>query len=274
MNTKKLLVAAAMLLMGAAGALAQTHVASNKNGVPGMKVSLNSARIRHSGDEIVLYPVFQQTGAKEIGLLSLDNNRYAWVDDEEPIDTYMPETQVNVPSDGEPVANYMEMRNVPLNAKAFSKLKIVGRAPNSQKSTPNNYYGDFDYVFTDVPIPQFHSVAPDAASGKPGGMFTDNEVQLGIVSAEKSNGNLYVTFTLANVGKSNKNIEAKDGYATTSEGDRLPTAVKIPNSLESGEMVKGVLAVEGGANEDILSIKHNFYVIEGKSYWHPQLIIK
>lgn len=39
-------------------------------------------------------------------------------------------------------------------------------------------------------------------------------------------------------------------------------------------MVKGVLAVEGGANEDILSIKHNFYVTEGRFYWHPQLIIK
>lgn len=40
----------------------------------------------------------------------------------------MPDTMVEVPTDGEPVAHYVEVRDVPLNATAFTKLKIVGRA--------------------------------------------------------------------------------------------------------------------------------------------------
>lgn len=107
---------------------AETHTANDKNGVPGMTVSINDARIRHSGQEVMFYPIFRQTGNKNIGILSIDNNDYAWIDDEGPIGIYMPDTMVEVPTDGEPVAHYVEVRDVPLNATAFSKLKIVGHA--------------------------------------------------------------------------------------------------------------------------------------------------
>lgn len=253
---------------------AETHMANDKNGVPGMKVFLNDVRIRHSGDEIVFYPIFQQSGSANIGQLCIDNNRYAWIDYEEPIVTYMPDVLVEVPSDGEPVSSYVQMSNVPLDAKSFSKLKIVGRAPNSPKSTPDNYYGDFEYVFTNIPIPQFKVVAADASKGIFGGVFTDNEIELAIVGTETANGNIYVTFTLTNVGKSNKRVDAKDGYATTAEGDRLTTIVKIPNIIDSGDTVKGILMVDGGAGENIRSVKHNFYVGEKGFNWNPQLILK
>ena len=39
---------------------AEVHTASDKNGVPGLKVTLNDTRIRRSGKEIVFYPVFQK----------------------------------------------------------------------------------------------------------------------------------------------------------------------------------------------------------------------
>lgn len=255
-------------------AVAETHTANDKNGVPGMTVSINDARIRHSGQEVVFYPIFRQTGNKNIGILSIDNNDYAWIDDEGPIGTYMPRTLVEVPSDGEPVAPYVELRDVPLNATAFTKLKIVGRAPDSPKVSDNNYYGDFTYTFSNIPIPQFKKVAPDAAKGLPGGMFTDNEIELALIGSEVINGDGYIYFTLTNVGRSNKQLQAKDGYATTLDGERLSTTVKIPQTLDSGDTVKGTLIVPEWASQRFSSVKHNFYVGEKDFHWNPQLILK
>lgn len=274
-NRNKLLAAIVMLTIGTWNnqVSAQTHVANDRNGVPGMKVTLNESRIRHSGNEIVFYPVFQKTGNKKIGLLNIDNNRYAWIDGEEPLITYMPSTQIEVPTDGEPVSGYVEIKEVPLNATTFTKLKIAGRAPESAKSTDDNYYGDFDYTFRNIPIPQFHRVSANKASGMPGGMFTDNEIRLAITGAEMSGSDLLVTFTLTNIGKSNKNIEARDGYATTENGDRLQTSVRIPKLLEADDMVKGVMTIRNGADEIILSAKHNFFINEKGFYWYPQLIL-
>ena len=104
-NCKKLLAATVMLTIGTCGnqVSAQTHTANDRNGVPGLKVTLNESRIRHSGNEIVFYPIFQKTGNKNIGQLCIDNNRYAWIDGEEPLITYMPSTLFEVPADGEHV---------------------------------------------------------------------------------------------------------------------------------------------------------------------------
>ena len=120
---------------------AEVHTANDKNGVPGLKVTLNDARIRRSGKEIVFYPVFQATGTKRIGNVCIDNDRYVWIDDEEPISTYMHGLQFDAPDDGDPLSKLVEINNVPLNAKAFKKIKIVGRAPDSEKSNSGNYYG-------------------------------------------------------------------------------------------------------------------------------------
>ena len=83
---------------------AEVHTANDKNGVPGLKVTLNDARIRRSGKEIVFYPVFQATGTKRIGNVCIDNDRYVWIDDEEPISTYMHGLQFDVPDDGDPLS--------------------------------------------------------------------------------------------------------------------------------------------------------------------------
>lgn len=267
-------LAIACLMIVADTASAEVHIANDRNGVPGMKVSLNDARIRHSGEEVVFYPIFQQTATSAVGNLYIDSNRYVWIDGEGPFGIYMPDAQIEVPSDGEPIARYVEIRDVPLDATSLSKLKIVGRAPYSSKCSPENYYGDFEYVFSDIPVPQFKKVAADASKGLPGGVFTDNEIELAIIGFQKSGGNIEVFFTLTNVGKSNKRIESREGYAATSEGDRLPTYVKIPSVLDSGETVKGTLIINGGVGEDIRSVKHNFYVSEKGFNWHPQLIIK
>lgn len=253
---------------------AETHTANDKNGVPGMTVSINDARIRHSGREVVFYPIFRQEGPKNIGMLYIDNNDYAWIDDEGPIGIYMPDTMVEVPSDGDPIAHKVEVRNVPLNATAFTKLKIVGRAPNSPKVSDNNYYGDFTYTFSNVPIPQFKQVAADRTKNLPGGLFTDNEIELAIIDGELINGDGYIYFTLTNVGKSDKQILAKDGYATTMDGERLATYVKIPQTLDAGESVNGTLLVPDYANRRFSSVKHNFHVIEKDFNWSPQLILK
>lgn len=253
---------------------AEVHTANDKNGVPGLKVTLNDARIRRSGKEIVFYPVFQATGTKRIGNVCIDNDRYVWIDDEEPISTYMHGLQFDVPDDGDPLSKLVEINNVPLNAKAFKKIKIVGRAPDSEKSNSGNYYGDFDYTFTNIPIPQFHEVAADKANNKPGGMFTDTDITLGIAGTEKDGNDLKVTFTLTNTGKSDKNITSENGYATTTEGDRLATSVRIPETLLSGETVKGILYVAGGVNEDISSIRHKFRVLEKGLQWNPELILR
>lgn len=255
-------------------AVAETHTANDKNGVPGMTVSINDARIRHSGQEVMFYPIFRQTGNKNIGMLYIDNNDYAWIDDEGPIGIYMPDTMVEVPADGEPVAHYVQVRDVPQNATAFTKLKIVGRAPNSPKVSDNNYYGDFTYTFSNIPVPQFRKVAADQTKQLPGGMFTDNEIELAITGGEQINGDGYCYFTLTNVGKSDKQIQAKDGYATTMDGERISTTVKIPQTLDSGDTVKGVLIVPDYAKQKFSSVKHNFHVGEKGFNWSPQLILK
>ena len=250
---------------------AEVHTASDKNGVPGLKVTLNDTRIRRSGKEIVFYPVFQATGTKKIGNVCIDNDRYAWIDDEEPISTYMHRLQFDVPDNGDPLSKLVEINNVPLDAKILKKIKIAGRAPDSEKSNAGNYYGDFDYTFINIPIPQFHEVATDKANNRPGGMFTDTEIRLSITDMEKDGSDLKVTFTLTNAGKSDKNITSEEGYATTTEGDRLATSVRIPETLPSGETVKGILYVTGGANEDLCSIRHKFMLLEKGLQWNPEL---
>lgn len=267
-------MAIACMAATAGSVYAETHIANNKDGVPGMKVSINDARIRYSGDKVAFYTVFQKTGSANIGDIFMDNGYYAWIDDEDPISTYMPDVHVEVPSDGDPISNYVEISDVPLGSKMLRKLKVVGRAPSSPRSTPDNYYGDFEYLFTNIPIPEIKKVVADASKGTPGGVFTDNEIELSIIGTEIANGNVYVTFTLTNVGKTDKAITARDGYASTVDGDRLTTYVNIPVELASGDTVKGVLMVDGGAGANIHSVKHNFYIGEKNRSWNPQLILR
>lgn len=272
---RTLCIAAGLALISAdMTAVAETHTANNRNGVPGLKVTINDARIRRSGNKIVFYPVFQATGTKKIGQLYIDNNRYAWIDDEDPLTTYMPDVQVQVPADGEPMARYVEITDVPLSAGTFKTIKIVGRAPESAKSTSNNYYGDFDYKFANIPIPQFHSVEADRAAGKPGGMFTDNEISLAITGVEKEGKDIIVTFTLTNTGRTDKTISSADGYATTTDGDRISTSVRIPEALAAGETLKGNLLISGGADTQISSIRHKFNLFEKNLRFTPELILR
>lgn len=79
---------------------------------------------------------------------------------------------------------------------------------------------------------------------------------------------------LRHVGRSNKQLQAKDGYATTLDGERLSTTVKIPQTLDSGDTVKGTLIVPEWASRRFSSVKHNFYVGEKDFHWNPQLILK
>lgn len=270
---------AAVMLTGAFISKAEVYVANDRNGVPGMKVSVNNARIRHSGNELMILPVFEQTGSKAIGELFLDYNRfdgkyYTSVDGGDPLLTYMDDIRLEVPSDGDPVSRPVYVVDVPLNGDRITKFKVVGRAPYSPKCSSDNYYGDFEYVFIDIPIPQFRSVPADATKGTPGAMFTDNEIELTMAGVEKENGNVNVYFILTNIGKSDKHIESREGYATTAEGERLPTAVMMPRDLEAGASINCGMTIKGGADEDIRSVKQNFFLTEKGFEWNPQLILR
>ncbi len=222
---------------------AEVHTANDKNGVPGLKVTLNDARIRRSGKEIVFYPVFQATGTKRIGNVCIDNDRYVWIDDEEPISTYMHGLQFDVcPTTATPFKTRGN-KQCAIECESLQENQDRRARSGFRKVKLRKLLRDFDYTFTNIPIPQFHEVAADKANNKPGGMFTDTDITLGIAGTEKDGNDLKVTFTLTNTGKSDKNITSENGYATTTEGDRLATSVRIPETLLSGETVKGILYV-------------------------------
>lgn len=247
----------------------------SRNGIPGVKVAIAPERIRRCGNDIVFYPVWTNRNTKECTISvdgnPFDTNTYAAIDGDGSYSANMDKYTFNLPTGNEAVANFMYISKVPLTAKMITSLKVTGRAPSSPKSTTQNPYGKFDYIFTNIPIPEL----PE--SNIPGCVFTDSEIILEILSVEKAGKDLVVEFTLLNNGKKDKIFYADNfgkGSARTTDGEELKSQTSLPESLPAGEKAKGRLVVAGGATEQFSTIRQSFSIRERGMNYDSQLILR
>lgn len=246
--------------------------ANNRNGIKGIKMAINTERIHRSGEEVQFSLMVTNDNAKDENGVNI-----SFLDSEAKIDgerCYMDGNlnfgSVDLPAE-ETVGINTWISDVPVNAETITSIKIVGRAPNSSKSTQQNPYGDFDYRFSNIALPSF------PASNKPGCVFYDNEISLYVGEITVDGNNLVISFTLTNNGRKDYTIEAGNfgyGVARTPDGDEYDVFTQISNNLPVGEAVKGQIIIAKGADETFASVRQQFDLSQNRNYWKPGLLLR
>ena len=132
---------------------------------------------------------------------------------------------------------------VPLDAQKIDLLKIQGRAQYTH-STENNPYGDFEYVLTDVVLPELQP--------SQGGFITDSDIQVNFDGLQTEEKNLIVNFTLINRSVREKQLTANEkGIARTQDGEEFQCTVNLPKTLMANDLVKGKMIISGAKGIDI-----------------------
>lgn len=247
--------------------------ANGSNGIKGITMSINTERMHRSGDEVQFnLMVINGTSKDEnnVGLSFMDSEVVIDGDENCPIDGEIKWGSINLPANETTGINTW-ISKIPLNAEKITSIKLVGRAPNSSKSTNNNPYGNYDYRFTNIALPSF------LESNMPGCVFYDNEILLNVGEISVNGKDLVVEFTLTNKGRKDYSIEVSDygrGSARTVEGEEYQVSTKFPNNLPVDEVVKGQLVIAGGANESFTTIRQQFKLSQGTNYWKPGLLLR
>lgn len=247
--------------------------ANDGNGIKGITMSINTERMHRSGDEVQFnLMVINGTSKDEnnVGLSFMDSEVVIDGDENCPIDGEIKWGSINLPANETTGINTW-ISKVPLNAEKITSIKLVGRAPNSSKSTNNNPYGNYDYRFTNIVLPSF------LESNMPGCVFYDNEILLNIGEISVSGKDFVVEFTLTNKGRKDYSISVADfgrGSARTVEGEEYQVSTKFPNNLPVDEVVKGQLVIADGADESFATIRQQFNLSQGTNHWNPGLLLR
>ena len=247
--------------------------ANDRNGIKGITMSINTERMHRSGDIVQFNLMVNNSTSKDennVGLSFMDSDVVIDGDNRCPIDGRIEWGVVNLPAN-ETTGIYTWISRIPLNAEKITSIKLVGRAPNSSKSTNNNPYGNYDYRFSDITLPAF----PE--SNKPGCVFYDNEILLNVGEVYTNGKNLVIEFTLTNNGRKDYSINVGDfgrGTARTAEGEEYKVSTKFPSSLPVAEPVKGQMVVEGGADEVFSTIRQSFNLSQNSNHWNPGLLLR
>lgn len=180
--------------------------AKDDNGIKGITMSVNTERMHRSGDEVQFnLMVINGTSKDEnnVGLSFMDSEVVIDGDENCPIDGEIKWGSINLPANETTGINTW-ISKVPLNAEKITSIKLVGRAPNSSKSTDKNPYGNYDYRFTNIALPSF------LESNIPGCVFYDNEILLNVGEISVNGKDLVVEFTLTNKGRKDYSINVSD----------------------------------------------------------------
>lgn len=247
--------------------------ANDRNGIKGITMSINTERMHRSGDEVQFNLIVTNRTSRDennVGLSFMDSEAVIDGDNRCPIDGEIKWGSINLPADEITSINTW-ISKIPLNAETITAIKLVGRAPDSSKSTDNNPYGDYDYRFADIALPSF------LESNKPGCVFYDNEILLNVGEISTNGKDLIVEFTLTNNGRKDYSINVADygcGTARTADGEEYKVSTKFPSSLPVAEPVKGRIVIEGGAGEVFSTIRQNFNLSQNSNHWKPGLLLR
>lgn len=222
------------------------HIDCSK-GLSGVKPSVNIDQVRRIGNSI-LFPVqFHNKASKEARPYFGSHNPF--IRNELATINGAPFCIVNVDQNSdksiganETAMQRFEIIGVPLDAQKIDNVKIQGRAQYTH-STEKNPYGDFEYVFTDVVLPELHP------ANRQGTFITDSDIQVNFDGATTEGKDLVVNFTLFNHSTREKQLTISDkGIARTQDGEEFQCLVKIPETLMANDLVKGKMVIPDAAS--------------------------
>lgn len=230
------------------------------NGIPNTNVTIDPAKVRRAGNSILVYPQWTNKNSKGFPMAMnhnpFDRNEFAIVNGDMGCNvSIIGDLQVNLPST-EPVTRPFIIRNVPLNAEKIDILKIQGRAQDSPRSTEKNPYGEFEYKFSNIVLPELRP------SNYPDCFVTDTDLILEIVSMEKQDKNFVISFKLTNDSNRDKDLFTRDGIAKTTDGEEIRTECSLPKSLPAGDTVKGTITVPNVGNDQLRVVRQAIHVNE------------
>lgn len=247
--------------------------ANDRHGIKGISMSINGERMHRSGDEVQFNLMVTNSTSKDennVALSFMDSEVVIDGDEKCPIDGKVNWGAINLPANETTGINTW-ISKIPLNAEMITSIKLVGRAPDSSKSTDNNPYGNYDYRFTNISLPAF------LESNKPGCVFYDNEILLNVGETYVNGKDLVVEFMLTNKGRKDYSIRVADygrGSARTAEGEEYQVSTQFPSSLPVGEPIKGQIVIKGGADEIFSTVRQGFNLSQNSNQWNPGLLLR
>lgn len=244
---KRLLLATLAIAVGLLS-YAQINLAGdNKHGLSGVTPSINLAQVRRIGNNILLPIQFHNSSSREARPYFGDHNPFemnelAIVNGNPYCVSSSDQNLEKSIGGGETAMQRFEVEGVPLNAQKIDIVKIRGRAQYTH-STEKNPYGEFEYVFKDIVLPQL------LPSNRQGTFITDSDIQVSFDGAEAKDKDLVVNFTLYNRSDREKRLGTYDkGVARTQYGEEISCSVKLPETLMANDLVKGQMIIPGAAN--------------------------
>lgn len=220
----------------------------SSKGMSGVKPSVNIGQVRRIGNNILLPVQFQNKASKEARpyfgahnpferneLAVINGSPFCIVSSDHNLEKSI--------GPNETAMQRFTIVGVPLDAQKIDLLKIQGRAQYTH-STENNPYGDFEYVLTDVVLPELQP--------SQGGFITDSDIQVNFDGLQTEGKNLIVNFTLINRSVREKQLTANEkGIARTQDGEEFQCTVNLPKTLMANDLVKGKMIIPGAKGIDI-----------------------
>ena len=173
----------------------------------------------------------------------LDNGKKIYLD----IDYNRPETKSGIPH-----LSYLWINKAEEDVRKIDTIVIEGRAPDSPKSTDTNYYGEYTYTLTDIPVPEVQ-FGPTATSA-----FLHPDFTLGPVKASKDNGNLILEYTLTNNTTGTKELSYYNSndaaFAYDINGVKYSLSTSAPKEYPARVPVKVTTTINGAADVETFSV--------------------
>ncbi|GEM_PF-3446043 len=229
------------------------HIDSSK-GMSGVRPSVNIGQVRRIGNNILLPVQFHNKASKKASpyfgshnpferneLAAINGSPFCIVSSDRSLEKNI--------GPNETAMQRFTIVGVPLDAQKIDLLKIQGRAQYTH-STENNPYGDFEYVLTDVVLPELQP------SNRPGTFITDSDIQVNFDGIQSEGKNLIVNFTLINRSVREKQLTANEkGIARTQEGEEYQCLVNLPETLMANDLLKGKMIISGAAGINIRMVR-------------------
>lgn len=234
---------------------------NSSKGLSGVKPTIDVEQVRRIGNSILIPIKFQNTASKEARpyfgshnpyesseLATINGTQYRLV-------SWDSNLEKNIGANETAMQRFV-MPNVPLDAQKVDNFKVQGRAQYTH-STDNNPYGEFEYVFTDLVLPELRP------SNRQGTFVTDSDLQLNFDEAKTEGDNLVVYFTLVNHSNREKQLSVNDrGIARNNDGEEFAAELSLPKTLMANDLIKGQMTIYNAGKELIKLARAPFTIVE------------
>lgn len=171
-----------------------------------------------------------------------DDATYAILDSGEKVYMYIDNHMIES-KNGIPHLSYLFLPTVPWKVNKITTLVIEGRAPNSPKSTKNNYYGEYAYKLGSVDVPKV-KLGPTGTSA-----FLHPDFTLGEIKVVTMGSDLVLEYTLTNNSSKDKKlyVDSFKGFAYDEDGNKYSMSTESPDAFPSGIPVKVSTTIHNGS---------------------------